>query len=506
MSRKKFCAAIFSAAFLFHSISFAAESVTMSLDKAIDLALENNHAITQYQTDREAAQWRLSEIRRNGGPRLSWQSSAYYIGGKRYKEDQEYYARYHFYYDDEDWERTYNDGNDLPKRAQYQSEVYHSLSLSMPLYTGGNLENQIQGAEYALNVADLRLEYAKQYVRYQATEAYLQVLQRNDNIKVQQEAVNFLQSHLDSVQFQYEVGTVAKADVLSTSVQLANYKRNLNSAWGDYESAVATLNNVIGLPVDTVLVTDEDLQNTPYPLNEEECTEYALEHRPDGIAALYSVRQAQTTVDGRKSGYRPSINAQANASSTGEAFFDSKHINEYWQIGLSMQWNLFDNGITDAQIKQAKLAEEKAESQLKQQLDQIRLDVHTAYIELLTAEKNVNVSAAAVTEAEDAYEIAKVRYNEGVDTNLNVMDAQEKVAVARNNYYNSLYTYNVSKAKLDRVIGIPVQIDAFRYVSAVENGKKSSPKALESSDIINPPVEEQEDEPVDISQLFVELP
>ena len=491
MSRKKFCAAIFSAAFLFHSVSFAADSVTMSLDKAIDLALENNHTITQYETDREAAKWRLSEVRRNAGPQLRWNFFASYIGGKFYEPYREEYDAYHSYDD---------------KIAPYRNEVYHSVSLTMPLYTGGRLENQIQGAEYSLNAADLQLEYAKQYVRYQAAEAYFQVLQRNDNIKVQQEAVNFLQSHLDSVQFQYEVGTVAKADVLSTAVQLANYKRNLNSAWGDYESAVATLNNVIGLPVDTVLVTNEDLNNNPYPLNEEECTTYALEHRPDGIAALYEIRRAQAAVDAQKSGFRPSISARAEGASTGETFFDSKHRAEYWQIGLNMEWNIFDNGITAAQVNQAKSSEKKAESQFKQQLDRIKLEVHSAYIELLTAEKNVNVSAAAVTEAEDAYEIAKVRYNEGVDTNLNVMDAQEKVATARNNYYSSLYTYNVSKAKLDRVIGMPVQIDAFRYVSAVENGKKTSPKALASADIINPPVDEQEDEPVDVSQLFVELP
>ena len=315
-----------------------------------------------------------------------------------------------------------------------------------------------------------------------------------------------MQSHLDNVQFQYEVGTVAKADVLSTSVQLANYKRNLNSAWGDYESAVAALNNIIGLPVDTVLVTDEDLNSNPYPLNETECIEYALEHRPDGIAALYAVRQAQATVDAQKSGFRPSISARADAAYQGETLFDSKHRAEYWQIGLNVEWNVFDNGITDAQVNQAKLSEKKAESRFLQQLDQIRLEVHTAYIELLTAEKNVAVSAAAVTEAENAYEIAKVRYNEGVDTNLNVMDAQEKVATARNNYYNSLYTYNVSKAKLDRVIGMPVQIDVFRYVSAVENGKKTSPKALAVSDVNNPPAAGEVDEPVDISQLFVEVP
>ena len=506
MIRKKFCAAIFSAAFLFHSVSFAADSMTMSLEKAIDLALETNRTITQYQTDRDAAKWRLSEVRRNVGPQLRWNVFASYIGGKYYKENQERYAALHFYYDDEEWEKNYLDGADLAKTPPYLSEVSHSLSLTMPLYTGGRLENQIQSAEYALNAADMQLEYSRQYIKYQAAEAYFQVLQRNDNIKVQQEAVNFLQSHLDNVQFQYEVGTVAKADVLSTSVQLANYKRNLNSAWGDYESAVATLNNVIGLPVDTVLVTDEDLNSNPYPLNEEECMTYALEHRPDGIAALYTIRQAQAVVDAQKSGFRPSISARAEAASTGETFFDSKHRAEYWQVGLNMEWNIFDNGITSAQVNQAKLSEKKAESQFLQRLDQIKLEVHSAYIELLTAEKNVAVSAAAVTESENAYEIAKVRYNEGVDTNLNVMDAQEKVAGARNNYYNSLYTYNVSKAKLDRVIGMPVQIDAFRYVSAVENGKKTSPKALASADVNNPPADEEVDEPVDISQLFVELP
>lgn len=475
MFNKKLSAIIFSAALIFHNATFAAESTFMNLDRAIELALKNNPAITQSSEDQESARWNLSAVRRQHGLSLSWRSIFNYIGGKNYRPNQDYYAQYHFYYN-EDWFNR----EEIPP---YHSESTNYFTLSFPVYTGGRLENQIERAEYGLNSADVNTEYVRQNVKYQATEAYYRVLQYDDAIKVQQEAVNFLQSHLDMQNIQYEVGTIAKADVLSTEVQLANYRQQLNSAWGEYETAVATLNNVIGLPVDTVLVTDDYLDDEPYALPEEECIEYALEHRPDGISAAYAVKQAETNIDITKAGYRPTITANVVGQLNGEKPFQTNHGNsEYWQIGLEMQWNIFDNHITDAQLNQAKANYRKAESQMLQQLDQIRLEVHNAYIAMTTAEKNVDIAAHSVSEAEAAYAIAQVRYVEGVDTNLNVMDAQTKLAQAKNNYFNALYTYNVSRAKLEQVMGVPVHTDVIRYVAAVDEGKNSK-EALKESEL-----------------------
>lgn len=480
---KKRIAAILCALSLFGygATCSAADSVTMSLDKAIDLALENNQSITQYRADRESARWGLSATRRNKGPRLRWDFQSNYIGGKNYKYQQNYYANYHFYYNDPEWQAVR--GANLTEYPPYHMESSNTLTLSMPLYTGGRIENQIESAEYGLYSADMNVEYAKQYVKYQAAEAYLKVLQCNEDIKVQQEAVNVLQSHLDNVQIQYEVGTVARADVLETQVQLAGYKQQLNSAWGNYETSVANLNNIIGLPVDTVMVINETLDSTPYHLNEEECIAYALEHRPDGIAAEYRVKQATANVNATKSGYRPQLTAMMQGVAVGEKPFQSNHGDrEYWQIGVNMQWDVFDNGITAAQVNQAKANEVRAESQRIQQLDQIKLEVHNAYLELVTATKNIDIVAESVKQAETFYAISQVRYIEGVDTNLNVMEAQNKLAQARSRYYNVLYSYNVSKAKLERVIGVPVTIDTTRYVKAIEEGK-TSPKALVEADI-----------------------
>ena len=76
--------------------------------------------------------------------------------------------------------------------------------------------------------------------------------------------------------------------------------------------------------------------------------------------------------------------------------------------------------------------------------------------------------------------IAQMRYTEGIDNNLSVMDAQEKLTEARTNYYNALYTYNISKAQLDKAMGVPVNIDVPSYVEAQQEGKTSE-KALEIS-------------------------
>ena len=100
-----------------------------------------------------------------------------------------------------------------------------------------------------------------------------------------------------------------------------------------------------------------------------------------------------------------------------------------------------------------------------------------AHSDLSSALQNIYTTETAVRQAEEDYAIAQVRYVEGVDTNLAVMDAQEKLVEARTNYYTAIYSANMSRAQLDRAMGIPVAIRVPRYAEAVDAGK-SSPKAL----------------------------
>ena len=475
---KIFSAALMTALIIFTGAANAEDNLTITLEEAIALALANNRLIEQAQEDRESARLELSNARKSFGPTLSWDSSSMRIGGRYYhsQRDERYRVRAM------DKETRRERGINLADYPPYKSSNSNSVTLSIPLYTGGQLEGEIQSANFGLNSADLTLENTRQAVKFQTAQAYYQVLQYKNLMDVRQEALNNLNEHLRVVQIQYDVGNVAMSDVIETKVQIADSRQGFNTARGDYANALATLNNIIGLPTDTKLAVTDDLDYLPNEQSEIECLEYALEHRPDGIAAVYEIKRAEAQLSAAKSGFRPNVSALVQGSMTGEGAFKADQSKEQWAAGIRLQWDIFDNNVTSTKVAQAKSAQRKAESVARQNLETIRLEVHNAYTNLKIAEENIQITSEAIEQAKEKFLIAQVRYEEGEDTNLPVMDAQEKLTNAQINYFDALYSYNLNRAQLEKAMGIPIEIDAAIYSAAVENGKTAT-KALEKSAI-----------------------
>ena len=420
----------------------AANTVRLNLEDAVQMAMENNRSIKSALADVDAAKWNLSKYRRQTGVTFSLSSAV-------------------------------NRANDALAQAQHNGDnTYYtnSASASIPLYNF-SLRSGIEAAGYGLNSADVTLENTKQAVRYQATADYYNILNYKNLIKVQEDTVRAYQEHLDNVNAQYRVGTVAKSDVLSSQVNLANAQQALTTAQNNYDIAVATLNNVIGLPTDTVLEIDEELKHPAYNLNLEDCTTYALNNRADGAAAYYAVKQAEAGINTARAGWYPTVTASASKAIEGKQEFKTDHSNT-WVFGAAASWNIFDNGVTAAGVHNAEASLVKAQEALKAKDETIQLDVRTALLNLQAAEKNIGTMETAVKQAEEDLKIANVRYSAGVGTNLDVMDATEKMTAARTNYNTALYNYNVNKAALDKAMGIPVDIDVAKYKASQMEGNR----------------------------------
>ena len=441
--------------------AMAADAVDLNLEDSVQMAMENNRTIKQSMTDVDTAQWSLKSARASMGPSITLSSSANRIGGKLYD--------------------SYKASASLTG-IDYNYAFTNSVSASIPLYSGGQLERNVDAARYGVNSADLTLENAKQTIRYNTTAGYFQILEDRSLVGVQQESVDNLQAHLDNVNAQYRVGTVAKSDVLSSQVNLANAQQSLVTAQNNYDVAVAKLNNLIGLPTDTVLNIKDDLKYTKYDLTQDDCTQYALQHRPDGIAADYSVKQAEAAVEAAKAGNRPKVTASASDQIGGEHPFDDNHTgSDTWSMGVNASWNVFDNHVTDAVVHEKEAALEKVRQAAAATKETIALDVRTAYLSLVAAEKNIQTMQVTVEKAQEDNKIAQVRYSAGVGTNLDVMDANEKLTTAQTSYYTALYTYNTSKAALDKAMGIPVDLDVVKYQQDAEKlAKRSIAKKVES--------------------------
>ena len=123
---------------------------------------------------------------------------------------------------------------------------------------------------------------------------------------------------------------------------------------------------------------------------------------------------------------------------------------------ISTNLNFFDSCLTAGKVKQSVEGYNKAKEELKQTVDGVRLDVRSTYLSLKAFEQSIQTSSAAVGLAEEDYKIKVIRYQAGVGTNLDVLDAQVALTSAKNNYLQAMYNYNNYWAKLDKSMGVPV--------------------------------------------------
>ena len=422
----------------------AADIIDLDLDETVQRALENNRAVKRSIASRESAYWALRQARRNSGPRVSVSTSANAVGGSYYT-------------------------NDIYHHKLFSS----SASISYPIYDGNALKEGRVAARYGLNAADMTLENSLQLIRQNATNYYYNVLRCRNQIEVDEENVRTLTEHLKNVNAQFRAGTVAKADVLASQVRLANAQQALVSAQNDYDVAVATLSNYLLLPADTIIRAQDQLTYQPYDLSLQNCTAFALENRPDVAAADYQIKQEESNVRAAKAGNRPVVTASATKGVDGKMIFSDSY-SDRWMAGISANWDVFDNGVTNARVESAKANLAAAEENAAEIREQVQLEVQSAFLTLHAAEKNIATTQVAISSAEEDFKIAQVRYAAGVGTNLDVMDASDKLTQAKNNYYNALYTYNTAKASLNKAMGIPVSIDVTRYVAAEAEGKSAA--------------------------------
>jgi outer membrane protein TolC len=402
-----------------------AEALELGLEDSIRLALQHNSAIKISDADVESAEYAVKAAK----------------GAKNFSLDYKH--------------------NDVRSKSQNTligdwakgNSFSNSFTLSYPLYTGGQLESAIDQAQINADIAGVGRETTRQTIKLNATTAYYNILQCLDQVQVSRETVDSLTEHLNNVQAQFAVGTVAKSDVLRSEVELANAEQSLISANNSYELAVAKFNNVVGLPMDTDIVVKDELRYDSYILNLDECLAYARDNQPEGVAADMAVKAAKEDVDIAKAGQRPQV-----AASYEHGYYDDKFVGNNdngWTAGLVTNWNIFDGNVTRAKIAAAEAAQRKAEETAKQTHDNIELDVRSAYLNMTEAEKRIRTAKVAVEKALEDLKIAKVRYSAGVGTNVDVMDAQVAATTAQNNYIIALYDYNTSKASLDKAMGIP---------------------------------------------------
>ena len=330
----------------------------------------------------------------------------------------------------------------------------NSASLNWTLWSGNKIESQVSQAKLDLDSKQWGIAKARQQLKFDATDAYFKFMAARDNVKLSLESVERLERYLQDVKLQFDVGVVAKVDVLRSEVELAKAKQSLIEAQNAYDLAMANLNNIIGFPLTTELNVKGDLTYTRYEKELAFCVDTALRQRPEISQYTDAAKSAQEAITIAKSGYLPTVSAVYTTGWSDIKFPGGDNYN--WSVYLLTNWTLLDSGLTAGKVKQAVEGYKKAQEQLKQTVDSVHLDVRQTYLSLKSSEQSIATSSSAVGLAEEDYKIKVIRYQAGVGTNLDVLDAQVALTTAKNNFLKAMYDYNNYRAKLDKAMGVPV--------------------------------------------------
>ena len=425
--------------------AFAGETVELNLDDAMQRAFQTNPTVSIAQYELDSARASYNAARQSRGVSISANHTTQRGGA----DDDQYVSRL---------KGIDGAGNLLYDRVNAGKGIgnKHSngLTASLPIFTGGKLSGTIKQAKANYQYNEVGVQRTYNEMRSTVTNGYFTMLQADNMQKLSAESVTRLEEHLKNVQAQYDVGVVAKVDVLRSQVELANAKQDLIKAENSYQVAEANMNKIVGLPMYTNLKLDNLLVYNAYDKNMDDCLAYAAEHRPELMQAKYNVDAAKGALMVARSGHMPQVAASASQSWSDTNWPGDENGN--WGVGVSVSLNVFDTGVTLSKIHGAEADLKKAQETYRDTVDSVNLDVRSNYLGLREAEKRISTTKLAVEQADEDYRIAQLRYMSGVGTNTDVLDAQVALTQAKTNYTQALYDYNTSKTALETSIGVPM--------------------------------------------------
>ena len=411
----------------------APEAAAMDIDLkgAVTTAIQNNRDITIAELKRREAEADVSATAAKKNPSVSYS-----------------------------WQRNQYPTQVVTTALGTQSSNHgysQGINVSWPIWTFGKVEGAIDAARYQKNIADLDVYKTEADTKLAAVQAYYQYLEAVKLAEVQAQSVTDYASHLNNVQQQFDAGIVAKLDVLSSNVSLANAKQKSIAADNTRDVAEANLNNIMRIPMNTTLnPLDKNFPEPEFDLTMEQAILMAQKYRWELVEADYGVRAAEASLRSAKAGYLPTVSV-GGGYSWKEASVTAVDKDD-WAVQGGLSWSLWDGGATQASVKKADAAVKTAQETLLQAREKIELEVRQDYLNVLSYKEQIRAAEASVAQAEEAYKIATVRYSSGVGINLDVLDAELALNTARTNYITALYNYNIGLATLEHALGVPAVI------------------------------------------------
>ncbi len=349
----------------------------------------------------------------------------------------------------------------LPQPVQIAPVILNNynlkLSLQQPLFTGFRLwsaksiaENNYKASNYEydkeLNEAAFKIQNV--FWNYYKAEQIKNLIEEN---------LRLIKKHVEDTKNFMERSLATRNDLLKLEVQYSNTQLQLIEAENNQDIARSSLNKQLNLPLEAN--TDIEAGNIDSSFNDynlKDLINKAHVNRNDLKSLEYKLEASDKGITAANAGWYPAIYLVGDYyySRPNQRIFPAQDkFKDTWDVGVSLQWDIWNWGFTSSQSTQAEQQKVQVEASVSQLKDAVELEVYQSFLTYKRAQDKIRVSRQTVNQANENYRITQQKYEQQLATSTDLIDAEVSLLQAKTSLTTSLVDYQIAKVKLNKSVG-----------------------------------------------------
>ena len=321
----------------------------------------------------------------------------------------------------------------------------YTVAVHQTLFDFWARESLYSASKESLELTNEDISRTKNLVALDYINSYFNLLEAGRMIEVGKHEVEALQSHQQTAKDLYDAGVITKNDLLQAEVRLSDAQQRLLTLKNQRIFRSSRINNILARPLTLGVIPVEVTEELPPMPVLEKLWESAMQQRPEIRIVDHQLKINDLQETAKRSEFMPAFFAEGGYNYTKNQF--QLH-EDNWSLVFGLTINLFNGGATRAEVSKIRLRSGQLREERNKLLDDIRLEVQRYYLDESNARDNVTATKEAIRQAEENLRINKIRYEEGVGTATDVLDAISLLTLAEKNYYKALYDMRRAHAGL----------------------------------------------------------
>jgi outer membrane protein len=331
------------------------------------------------------------------------------------------------------------------------------LNLRQTLWASGRVSSGYKMAKERAVAAGMAGDDAAATIAREVRASYYLALLAGRQVEIARRSLDQAEQNVAQIAARVERGVSPEFERLRAQVTVANRKPILTRTMNGEAVALESLKRLIGVPLDRPLALLDGLVYIPFEQTQEEMVERALAERRDLAAARSEAIASEHQYHAQAANDLPLVYLDGNLAWQGQTsngmWPGDKEQAQSASVGLTFAWPLLDGFRNKNETRIAEAAMERARLRVTQAEDVIRLEVRSNWADVSSIALEIDGAQQAVDVAREAYAIAQVRYQTGVSTLVELLDAEVALIETEVNLSGTLYRYNVALAQLEYSVG-----------------------------------------------------